>query len=72
MNKYHDGWKARWFNRMVDAGWRFWIWQDSTIMWRHADEPTTISVDEARDYFRQFVNTDGGYIPDPYEVAETV
>jgi hypothetical protein len=69
MNKYHDGWKARWFKRMVDAGWRFWVWVDPDVMWCHADEPVKIGLIEAEDYFRQFVNTDGEYIPTPYDVA---
>jgi hypothetical protein len=38
INKYHEGEKVRWVNQMVNAVWQLWIFVDSEIMWRHADE----------------------------------
>lgn len=70
MDKYNEGQKAQWFNRMFDAGWRFWLWQDNAVVWRHADENVELNIKESRDMFRQFVNTKGNYIPTPYEVAQ--
>ncbi len=68
MNKYHGGHLARWFARMIYAGWRFWAWQDPAIMWRHSDENgASITLAEGRDLFKQYVNTGGKFIPDPYE-----
>lgn len=67
MNKYHEGEKARWINRMINAGWCLWIFVDHAVMWRHADEPTQIGIDESYDLFKQYVNTGGQYIPSPYD-----
>lgn len=69
MNKYHDGEYIKWVKRMSDTGWRNWLWaSDGKIMWQHADEWVQITLAESKDYFRQFVNTSGVYIPDPYEI----
>lgn len=71
MNKYHDGEFSRWVDRMTGAGWRWWLFVEPGIMWRHADAyKATINLSEAQDYFKQYVNTGGVFIPDPYEVME--
>jgi len=65
--KYNDGDFVRWVQRMVDAGWRFWLWAEQGIMWQHADEHRArLNTGESHRYFRLFCDT--GYIPDPYAV----
>lgn len=66
----NSGWQKRWFVRMFDAGWRFWLFVDARHMWRHDDEPVFLTVEQSHDLFIQFYNTNGSYIPTPYEVEE--
>lgn len=53
---------------MLDAGWQWWLTKnDEHIMFRHADEDISLTIEQCNDLFKQWVNTGFRFIPDPYE-----